>query len=114
MNLRKLSILILSAISLAAMVSCRGAPPKVDLPLWAARHESESIVRSQAGQEVKCTDPKFNGFVCTEYDKLKRVLDLLWSCERWPKGMQKMNAQEVQDAMELYKMVSKKAEGDQE
>ena len=112
MSSRKPLTLIKSA-SLAlvlTLVACRTAPPKVDLTIWAGDSKNEGFTRAQEGKTISCKDPAIDELAGISYKDVKKLFDLLWSCQAWPKGMKRMQGKEIDDALELYQTVSKKME----
>lgn len=114
MNLNKPLTLTRSvSIVLIVLAGCRSAPPKVDVKLWAGDSERAGVTRSQTNETIACTDPAIDGLVCLSYADLKKLMDVIWSCEKWPATLQKMDRRGIDEALRLYSMISRKAYGAQ-
>ncbi len=111
MNLRKLLILTSVAISPVFLGSrCATVPPKVDVKIWAGDSKNAGLTRSQDNETIKCTDPRVDRLAGLSYEDVRKLFDLIWSCKSWPKGMERMDGQEMSDAVDLYNVISEKAD----
>lgn len=65
--------------------SCQtGNRPNWNAEFWAGHSLGGSIVRDQDEQELLCTAPEFDDFVCLTYDDLLKLeTEVLSKCERW-------------------------------
>jgi hypothetical protein len=99
-------------------------PPKVDLKLWAGDSSAMfdrsyrgdditsyrgGITRAQDGQSIACDNVKIDEYVCMTYADLKKVMDAMWSCQKWPAQVAKMNNVEMNKAIQIYGDVSSRA-----
>lgn len=113
-----------SLILLVLLTACRSAPPKVSVDLWAGdsgatfdrSHRGDlnttyrgGITRAQVGESIACDDIRIEEYVCMTYADLKKLFDLIWMCERWPRGMQRMNNEEIEKTLKAYGIVATKA-----
>ena len=75
---------------------CRGRPPKLDWQIYAGDSSDGSIKRSQAGQVISCSDPKFDDYLAISYEDFKRsMLKVMSSCKVWYPTSNAMDIEEL-------------------
>lgn len=61
-----------------------GERPKWRAKFWAGDGSRESIRRVQDNEEIFCSDPRFDDYICVTYDDLEALEERVLSrCERW-------------------------------
>lgn len=50
---------------------------------WAGDPAEDAIVRTQDHLEIKCADPAFQDYVCTSYEDLQKLYQIMLSCKKW-------------------------------
>jgi len=61
---------------ISGLISCASKVPKEFEPkLWQADNEKAAIVRNQALEEIKCSDVKFNEYVCMTWQDFLSIIE---------------------------------------
>jgi hypothetical protein len=76
--------IVMPTLSCAAAKKPERIPPSVELKLWQAWSIEEAIVRKQANEIIRCSQPEFNSYVCMSGEDLEKVIkELIVSCKQW-------------------------------
>ena len=71
-----LKIFLKSWLVLSLLVGCATTVPiPPDVRIWQGWPKDDAIVRTQEAATLKCVDPKFQDFVCLQWDDFMKILD---------------------------------------
>ncbi len=68
----RLKTLVVLKISLI-LSSCAHSPPN-DVKVWAGNSVSQGVERKQAGEALRCEDPKFDNYLCMSREDFMELM----------------------------------------